>query len=132
MILVLSPEDGRALSVLSVSEKDGEEGLLTFTKTVDTHSSWLSVVHEALQSFGVELKDITAVVVVSGATSFTGSRVAYTISNTLAYALSVPIAEISKEQCTESEIRQTVKGASLHTYVLPQYTSEPNIGRVSL
>ena len=69
-----------------------------------------------------QLKDLTGVGVFAGPGSFTGLRLSHALANTLAYALSIPVANASGSTWRDKllvELKQP-KGAGLQV-VVPEY-----------
>lgn len=75
---------------------------------------------------GVDIADISGLVVFTGEGSFTGLRIGSTVANTLAYSYDIPIVSAEGKEWLESGIQKLTK-AKPGSYVVPKYHSEPNI-----
>lgn len=70
--------------------------------------------------------DISGIVVFTGEGSFTGLRIGTTVANTLAYSLGIPITESTHEEWIKTGLKK-LSNSIPGDYVLPKYSSEPNI-----
>lgn len=74
----------------------------------------------------IQHKDIAGVIIFTGEGSFTGLRIGTTVANTFAYSLRIPIVESTGKDWVKKGM-QKLSTAKLGNYVLPKYSSEPNI-----
>ena len=86
----------------------------------------LPKIEELLSKNTLQLKDLTGIVIFTGSGSFTGLRIGTTTANTLAYSLAIPIVEAKGKDWAESGC-QKISTTQPGKYVVPKYSSEPNI-----
>ena len=91
-------------------------------------SDVLFSLEKELVSLGAGLKDLRGIGVVMGAGSFTSTRAAVTIANTLAYALRIPVVALPANWTTP-ELLTKLKKAKPGQYVSATYSGEANIGK---
>lgn len=72
------------------------------------------------------LNNVSGIIIFTGEGSFTGLRIGTTAANTLAYSLDIPIVESTGEEWIKTGL-QKLSTAQPGNYVLPKYSSEPNI-----
>ncbi|TAN33067.1 hypothetical protein EPN28_03655 [Patescibacteria group bacterium] len=72
------------------------------------------------------LKKIKGIGVVSGAESFTASRLAATFGNTMAYALKIPVISL-EPGWTPAQALARFKRAKPGRYIAPQYSGEARV-----
>lgn len=94
---------------------------------VENNKSVLVYLDKFLSKIGLELKDIKYLGVVVGHGSFTSTRLAVTVVNSLAYALKIPAIGVPKNWDAE-QVLKNVKETPVGQYISPQYSGEPNIG----
>ncbi len=85
-------------------------------------------IQQLLKKHSLAFQDLTGIVIFTGEGSFTGLRIGTTVANSLAYSLSIPIVEASGDDWLKLGLSQ-VKDAKLGEYVIPKYSSEPNISK---
>jgi len=87
----------------------------------------LAAIDEILSAEKKTLSDLKGIGVVVGLGRFTSTRVAVTVANTLAYAMKIPVAGVTKidYQDFDSIIQQTPVGQ----YVSAKYSGEAHIGK---
>lgn len=73
------------------------------------------------------LKDLEGIAVVVGKGSFTSTRIAVTVANTLSYALSIPV--VSTVSIEDAGLITKIKNANKDILVSAVYSGEPNIGK---
>lgn len=73
-------------------------------------------------------RELTGLLVFSGAGSFTGLRIGATVANALAYANNIPIAAGEGQDWITDGLSK-LKTAKPGDYVVPTYDREPNITR---
>jgi tRNA threonylcarbamoyl adenosine modification protein YeaZ len=83
-------------------------------------------IQELLTKSYTKSQDLTGIVIYTGTGSFTGLRIGTTVANALAYSLSIPIIEATGESWISSGVR-LLPTTKLNMYVVPKYSSEPNI-----
>jgi tRNA threonylcarbamoyladenosine biosynthesis protein TsaB len=92
-------------------------------KTWEAHRQLAETLHleiaKILQSQGLEISNIQAVVVYKGPGSFTGLRIGMSVANALAYSMQVPIVAESGEWI-EQGIKRLNKGQS-DKVAIPNY-----------
>ncbi len=86
----------------------------------------LPSIQKILSSNDHDLQDIKGILIFTGEGSFTGLRIGTTVANTLAYSLEIPIVESVGQDWLQSGLKQ-LKTAEPGHYVVPKYSSEPNI-----
>lgn len=121
--------------VIRTDKPDAELLLFNENKKIDEHS-WLAhrnLADELLPEIQILLKnnsasfdDLKGIIVFTGEGSFTGLRIGTTVANALAYSLSIPIVEASGDDWLNLGLSQ-VKNTKPGKYVVPKYSSEPNI-----
>ncbi len=74
----------------------------------------------------LKFNSLTGIIIFTGEGSFTGLRIGTTVANTLAYSLSIPIVESSGDEWLQTGFEK-LNTAKPGSYVLPKYSSEPNI-----
>src|SRR5699024_3404058 len=69
-----------------------------------------SVIENMLKKANIEPKDLTEIVVANGPGSYTGLRIGITTAKTLAYALNIPVYEVSslKALAHTTDIKETL------------------------
>ncbi len=80
-----------------------------------------------LQEEKCVLKDVKGIAVVVGKGSFTSTRIAVTVANTLSYALGVPV--VATSSIDEPDLITKIKNAKKDVLVSAVYSGEPNIGK---
>lgn len=88
----------------------------------------VKTIHTFLAEQKTSTKELTGLVVFSGAGSFTGLRIGATVANALAYSHSLPIAAGEGDVWIEDGLAK-LKNTPPGDYVLPTYDREPNITR---
>lgn len=83
-------------------------------------------IQELLKLNNTKLEDLKAIIIYTGTGSFTGLRIGTTVANTLAYSFAIPIVEATGEDWLADGL-QKLKGAKAGDYVVPKYSSPPNI-----
>lgn len=86
----------------------------------------LPTIQKLMSSNDVSIEDIKGIIIFTGEGSFTGLRIGTTVANTLAYSLASPIVESSGEDWIATGLVE-LEAAKPGSYVLPKYSSEPNI-----
>lgn len=72
-------------------------------------------------------KDLTRLAVNSGPGSYTGLRIGVTTANSIAFALNIPIIEISNEANVGKMLKQNLSDKIFSSPVLPIYANSPHI-----
>lgn len=86
----------------------------------------VSTIHKFLEQQHTSTKELTGLIVFSGAGSFTGLRIGATVANALAYANEIPItAGVGEDWITDGLAK--LKSTKPEEYVIPTYDREPNI-----
>jgi tRNA threonylcarbamoyladenosine biosynthesis protein TsaB len=99
--------------VVKLLQAGQEVGVIQQDSTVHRQAqTLLADIDHLLRQYSVELSQITAIEVVCGPGSFTGTRVGVAAANSLALALSIPI-----------------NGQPASSFVSPIYASAPNISQ---
>lgn len=86
----------------------------------------VSNIGEFLEENKTSTKELTGLVVFTGAGSFTGLRIGTTVANALAYSNEVPIVAGEGEDWLADGLKK-LPDAKLEKYVIPTYDREPNI-----
>lgn len=85
--------------------------------------TWLTVCQ-------VSLDQVRGVAVLLAAGSFTSTRIATVIANTLAYTKRIPVLGVSKEDATKfSDMAARLKMQPVGQYLSATYSAEANIGK---
>lgn len=84
-------------------------------------------IDKCLQEKKQVLKDLEGIVVLVGKGSFTSTRIAVTVANTLSYALGIPV--VATNSVEEIGLVEKVKNAKKGILVSAVYSGEPNIGK---
>ena len=75
-------------------------------------------------------EDVFGIAVVIGVGSFTSTRIAVTVANSWAFAQSIPVLGITKEEMYNNEsLISSFKKQSIGKYITAEYSAEPNIGK---
>ena len=83
-----------------------------------------------LEKEGCKKEEILGIAVVLGAGSFTSTRIAVTVANSWAFAQSIPVLGITKEEMYNKEsLISSFKKQSVGKYITAEYSAEPNIGK---
>lgn len=86
----------------------------------------LPAIQNLLSKNNLNLQDLKGIIVFTGEGSFTGLRIGTTVANTLAYSLEIPIVDsIGKDWLNSGVIK--LEKTKPGSYVIPRYSSEPNI-----
>lgn len=72
------------------------------------------------------INDLTGIIIFTGEGSFTGLRIGTVIANTVAYSRNIPIVGTQGKDWIELGLEE-MAGAKSGSYVVPKYSSEPNI-----
>lgn len=91
-------------------------------------SDVLFSLEKEMVSLHTGLKDLQGIGVVMGAGSFTSTRAAVTIANTLAYALHIPVVALPANWST-AELTTKLKKVKPGQYVSATYSGEANVGK---
>ncbi|HLC70139.1 MAG TPA: hypothetical protein VJH75_03815 [Patescibacteria group bacterium] len=95
-------------------------------KIINESGDLLFALQSVLHKENLNLGDLQGLAVLVGAGKFTGTRVAVTVANTLAYALNIPVVGVGElKENTLERIKQQTSGI----YVSATYSGEPNIGK---
>lgn len=86
----------------------------------------VTTIHKFLEQQHTGTKELTGLIVFSGAGSFTGLRIGATVANALAYANKLPIAAGEGEDWIAVGLAK-LKSTKPGEYVIPTYDREPNI-----
>ena len=101
-----------------------ENGQKLVHETWQAHRQLAETLHTKLQTVliisGKEFTDIEGIVVYAGPGSFTGLRIGFSVANTLAYSMDVPIIAASSSDWIEegTSLLRKGKGSKM---ALPQY-----------
>lgn len=72
-------------------------------------------------------KDLTIIAVNIGPGSYTGVRIGVTTANAIAFALNIPILEISDQEDVEKKLKKKLTHTNFLSPVLPIYSKPPHI-----
>lgn len=72
-------------------------------------------------------KDLTQIAVNIGPGSYTGVRIGVTTANTIAFALNIPIVEISDQEDVGKKLKKALTQTNFSFPVLPIYNKPPHI-----
>jgi tRNA A37 threonylcarbamoyladenosine modification protein TsaB len=70
----------------------------------------LPMVEELLREEKLNYEDLTGIAVVNGIGSFSATRIGVTIANSLAFAMDIPLFEITVEKNVEFDLKKLMKG----------------------
>lgn len=88
----------------------------------------LSKVDELLTDGKLTISDLSGIVVVSGPGSYTGLRVGVASANALAYALNIPVSEVTFQEKEDfNKIVESSRKAKINSPVLVIYNHPPHI-----
>lgn len=87
----------------------------------------LLAINELLEFEKKKPADLSGIGIVLGIGRFTGTRIAVTVANTLAYAFSIPVVGLAKIDYPEFE--RMISEAPVGQYVSAKYSGEANIGK---
>ncbi len=87
---------------------------------------------ELFRNAGVNVKDLTGIIVYSGPGSFTGLRIGISTANILAYAMNIPIVGVSGDKDANELLTQGKKllesaGHKFTVSLVPFYGAEPSV-----
>jgi tRNA threonylcarbamoyladenosine biosynthesis protein TsaB len=95
----------------------------------EAHRKLAETIHSELKQLldkqGKTYPDVEGIVVFKGPGSFTGLRIGFSVANSLADSLKIPIIASQAENWQESGVRDLLKGKSGHI-ALPEYGSLPH------
>lgn len=125
MILALRTDKPEAeLHLLDAAGKE------VAVRTWLAHRELAATLVQTIQSFLAEqqtnTRELTGLIVFSGAGSFTGLRIGATVANAMAYAHTLPIASGEGADWIADGFEK-LKLAKSGDYVVPTYDREPNI-----
>ena len=90
-------------------------------------------IQNSFDEAGIELKEISGIVVNVGPGSFTGLRIGISVANAFAYSLKIPIVGISEVKSAETLLEKgqklLVKLKKFDQPIVPEYGREPNISQ---
>ena len=89
-------------------------------------SEILEKIEYLLAKNNASIQSLTGIIIFTGQGSFTGLRIGTTVANTLAYSLTIPIVSAQGDTWLDEGIA-SVDSQKASVYVLPEYSSEPNI-----
>jgi len=104
-------------------------------KKIDTHvvagnRELLQVIDSFLKSNKKTTADINGMMVVVGEGSFTSTRLAVTVANSVAYVKQIPLLAISKEQASDPQaLIEEVARQPIGQYLSATYSGMPNLGQ---
>jgi tRNA A37 threonylcarbamoyladenosine modification protein TsaB len=81
---------------------------------------------EFLEENKSSTKELTGLIIFTGAGSFTGLRIGTTVANALAYSNQVPIVSGEGDEWIADGLKR-LPDAKLEQYIIPTYDREPNI-----
>lgn len=94
--------------------------------TIQHNQDLLLYVDELLAGLQLSVQDIRCLGVVMGVGKFTGTRLAVTLANTLAYALQIPVISLAKDFDPEKAL-SAAGSAVAGTYITPVYSAAPHL-----
>jgi len=89
-------------------------------------SEILEKIEYLLAKNNANIQSLTGIIIFTGEGSFTGLRIGTTVANTLAYSLTIPIVSAQGDTWLDEGLA-SVDSQKASVYVLPEYSSEPNI-----
>lgn len=89
-------------------------------------SEILEKIEYLLAKNNANIQSLTGIIIFTGQGSFTGLRIGTTVANTLAYSLTIPIVSAQGDTWLEEGLA-SMDSQKASVYVLPEYSSEPNI-----
>ncbi len=98
-------------------------------KEFDRSNGLLEVIDSLLTTLGKDARDLKGIVALLGAGTFTQTRVAATVANSLAFALKIPVAGVTDLKI--EKIIDLLENTPVGQYISPKYSREANIGGVS-
>ncbi len=131
MYLIINTADNEQITIiLAASTADFYVKSLPAAKRQS--EKLLSAISSLLAQKKITAKELKGIAVVSGPGGFTSLRIGIVCANTLAFALSIPVVGISKDEfASEKELVAQalvkLKKAKPGSIVRPIYASEPNI-----
>lgn len=87
----------------------------------------VSAIDQCLKEQKITPADLKGVAVLVGKGSFTSTRIAVTVANTLSYSLNIPV--MATNSIEELGLIEKIKNAKKDILVSAVYSGEPNIGR---
>jgi tRNA threonylcarbamoyladenosine biosynthesis protein TsaB len=121
VILAIDTTGPEGIVALFIKDKE-----YTVRRSTLGHAEWvLPSIQKLLKRSNKSLKDISAIAVLTGPGSFTGTRVGVTIANALSWALGIPVFGISNDRAASlkeavSRVHQGQKGRHPR-FALPKY-----------
>lgn len=124
MYLLFFPQE-RFSTTISLYHKGG-----VAARTFEGRSKlFLKTVDELLREHSVSVADVRGVAVVLGTGSFTATRVATTIANTLSLAVHTPLAAIESHDITASDPASWFKASVPGQLMSARYSAQAHIGK---
>lgn len=122
--------------LIDTSVRD-EIGLALFDqeKKIDTrveagNRELLRVIDSLLTSSKKTIDEIAGIMVVVGEGSFTSTRLAVTVANSVAYAKQIPLLAISKDQAENPQaLIEELAKQPVEQYLSATYSGMPNLGK---
>ena len=122
-ILLISAQD---ISKISIAVADNNK-ILYERESMSRPESYLHTIELLLKEWGIDLKDINKIFVVSGPGSFTATRVSVMIANSLAFSKNISVFSKANEknrslrELFSEIIKENEDTYSLNTFVVPTY-----------
>jgi tRNA threonylcarbamoyl adenosine modification protein YeaZ len=124
--MILAVKTDNPKGELYLYDDKGLVGELDWQADRQLANELLPKIQELISEVKIELQDLTGIVIYTGEGSFTGLRIGTTVTNTLAYALSIPIVEAKGKSWIKTGLGK-IKTTTAGKYVVPKYSAEPNI-----
>jgi hypothetical protein len=126
MYLFISSQDIKKLTI-GLVQNGVLEQMQHFVSSPEQHLYFLD---KQLRDWGVAIRDVVGIYVVTGPGSFTASRVSITIANTIAFARGIPVFVLTNPDrlpFDELLLQAIKKGVKPCVFAVPFYDRPPGI-----
>lgn len=124
MILAIKTDNPKAELYLFDNDKKIDE--LIWQADRNLANELLIQITKILSKNKYKISDIAGIIIFTGEGSFTGLRIGTTVANALSYSNNTPIVEARGDDWFTSGLA-LIKKSKPGNYVVPKYSSEPNI-----
>ncbi len=125
MYLLIDPSEKDTIKIVGFTENRIETEMYPAA-----NREILASVDSFLSTRGLDKKDVQGIAVVVGAGGFTSTRIATTVANVWHFVYKIQVFGVSREEslAPQALIVRFKNPRATGTYILAQYSGEPNIG----